>query len=193
MPESDWYATAMPRTARVAPGGMLFHVLNRGVGKMRLFLKHADFEAFDRIVEKTLETAPMRICAYCLLPNHWFFVLWPQRDGELGAFMQKLTITHVRNWQENRRRVGVGGRTANASGIAVAAPQRCPRSAVRRRRLDAKDGQTSRPRIDPALPRPPEKETALKALSPKYWTCPVYVRLCAEACADRQMRSESSD
>ncbi len=153
----------MPRTARVAPGGMLFHVLNRGAGKMRLFLKHADFEAFDRIVEKTLETAAMRICAYCLLPNHWFFVLWPQHDGELGAFMQKLTITHVRNWQENRRRVGVGGRTANAGGIAVVTPQRPPRPAVRRRRLGAKDGQAIGARIDPALPRPPEKETAVRA------------------------------
>jgi len=75
---------------------------------MRLFLKDADFEAFERIVEKTLETCPMRICAYCLLPNHWHFVVWPEHDGELGAFMQKLTITHVRNWQENRRRVGYG-------------------------------------------------------------------------------------
>jgi len=27
----------MPRTSRVAPGGMVFHVLNRGVGRMRLF------------------------------------------------------------------------------------------------------------------------------------------------------------
>lgn len=98
----------MPRTARHAPGGMVFHVLNRGVGRMRLFLKDADFEAFERIVEKTLETCPMRICAYCLLSNHWHFVVWPEHDGELGAFMQKLTITHARNWQENRRRVGYG-------------------------------------------------------------------------------------
>jgi len=75
---------------------------------MRLFLKDADFEAFERNIEKTLESRPMRICAYCLMSNHWHFVLWPERDGDLGAFMQKLTITHVRNWQENRRRVGYG-------------------------------------------------------------------------------------
>jgi hypothetical protein len=43
---------------------MLFHVLNRGVGRMRLFLKDADFEAFERMLEKTLETRPMRILAY---------------------------------------------------------------------------------------------------------------------------------
>lgn len=46
-----WYEDGMPRTARLAPGGMLFHVLNRGVGRMRLFLKEADFEAFERVIE----------------------------------------------------------------------------------------------------------------------------------------------
>lgn len=50
----------------------------------------------------------MRICAYCLLPNHWHLVLWPQHDGELAAFMQRLTISHVRCWQEHRHRVGYG-------------------------------------------------------------------------------------
>jgi putative transposase len=87
---------------------MVFHVLNRGVGRMRLFLKDADFEAFERNIQKTLESRPMRICGYCLMSNHWHLVLWPERDGDLGAFMQKLTITHVRNWQENRKRVGYG-------------------------------------------------------------------------------------
>ncbi|MBI2827348.1 MAG: transposase [Planctomycetia bacterium] len=98
----------MPRTARLAPGGMVFHVLNRGVGRMRLFDKDADFDAFERIVEKTLRTRPMRMIAWCLMPNHWHLVLWPEHNGDLGAFMQKLTITHARNWQEHRRRVGDG-------------------------------------------------------------------------------------
>ena len=66
----------------------MFHVLNRGVGRMRLFAKDADFEAFERIVEKTLETRPMRILAYCLMPNHWHLLLWPERTGDLAAFMQ---------------------------------------------------------------------------------------------------------
>ena len=37
----------------------------------------------------------MRICAYCLMPNHWHMVLWPENDGELAAFMQRLSVTHV--------------------------------------------------------------------------------------------------
>jgi putative transposase len=87
---------------------MIFHVLNRGVGRMRLFRKDGDFEAFERAVERTLQTRPMRILSYCLLPNHWHFVLWPKRDGDLGAFMQKLSITHARNWQVHQHRVGYG-------------------------------------------------------------------------------------
>jgi putative transposase len=98
----------MPRTARIAPGGMIFHVLNRGVGRMRLFRGDADFEAFERILARTLETCPIRIVSYCLMPNHWHLVLWPEDDGDLGTFMQKLTITHARNWQEHRHRVGFG-------------------------------------------------------------------------------------
>lgn len=75
---------------------------------MKLFLKEADLEAFERVIEQTLESRPMRILSYCLLSNHWHLVLWPKRDGKLGAFMQKLTITHARKWQINRARVGYG-------------------------------------------------------------------------------------
>jgi putative transposase len=87
---------------------MVFHVLNRGVGRRRLFDKPADYAAFEAIIEETLEKSPMRICSYSLMPNHWHLVLWPERDGDLAAFMQRLTVTHVTRWQKNRRRVGEG-------------------------------------------------------------------------------------
>jgi putative transposase len=69
---------------------MLFHVLNRGVGRMRLFHKDDDYLAFENILEEVLAVQPMRICSYCLMPNHWHFVLWPEHDGDLPAFMQRL-------------------------------------------------------------------------------------------------------
>lgn len=87
---------------------MLFHVLNRGVGRRKLFSKENDFAAFEGLLEQTQESRPMRICAYCLMPNHWHFVLWPEHDGDLAAFMQQLTTKHVRRWQLHRRRVGYG-------------------------------------------------------------------------------------
>src|SRR5271166_360482 len=102
------YGSAMPRTARVAPGGMVFHVLNRGVARMQLFEKAADYQAFEQVLQDTLDQSPMRICAYAVMPNHWHLLLWPECDGELAAFMQRLTITHVRRWQEHRGYAGLG-------------------------------------------------------------------------------------
>ena len=102
------YGSAMPRTARVAPGGMVFHVLNRGMAQMQLFEKAAGYQAFEQVLQDTLDQSPMRICAYAVMPNHWHLLLWPECDGELAAFMQRLTITHVRRWQEHRGYAGLG-------------------------------------------------------------------------------------
>ena len=98
----------MPRTARQAPGGIVFHVLNRGVGRRRIFEKDEDYAAFERVMGHALDAVPVRLLAYCLMPNHWHLLLCPQEDGQLGRFMQRLTMTHTRRWQEHYRQVGVG-------------------------------------------------------------------------------------
>ncbi len=98
----------MTRVARQAPGGVVFHVLNRGVRRMRLFDKDGDYAAFEAVLEETLGALPMRVLAYCLMPNHWHLVLWPEGDGDLGRFLHRLTITHVRRWVEHRHQVGQG-------------------------------------------------------------------------------------
>lgn len=40
------YVPCMPRTARAVEAGTIYHVLNRGNGRMRLFYKAADYAAF---------------------------------------------------------------------------------------------------------------------------------------------------
>jgi putative transposase len=87
---------------------MIYHVLNRGVGRMRLFRKQRDYEAFEEILDETLTKNTLRICAYCIMPNHWHFVVWPEEDGQLAAFLQRLTVTHVTRWARAKLRVGYG-------------------------------------------------------------------------------------
>jgi putative transposase len=53
----------MPRTARKALGGHVFHVLNRAVGRMRLFRTDNDFEAFQRVMTESHQRHPPRILA----------------------------------------------------------------------------------------------------------------------------------
>ena len=87
---------------------MVFHVLNRGVARMQLFEKPADYQAFELVLRETVDESPIRICAYALMPNHWHLLVWPESDGDLAAFMQRLTVTHVRRWQLNRGYSGLG-------------------------------------------------------------------------------------
>ena len=87
---------------------MIYHVLNRGVGRMRLFHKLRDYAAFEEILDETLAKNPLRVCAYCLMPNHWHFVVWPEDDGQLATFLQRLTVTHVTRWARAKLRVGYG-------------------------------------------------------------------------------------
>jgi putative transposase len=87
---------------------MVFHVLNRGVGRMRIFQDESDYDAFHRVVEHTLRVAPIRVCAYCCMPNHWHFVLWPEHDGDLSGFMQRMANMHTQRWQRAKGRVGYG-------------------------------------------------------------------------------------
>ena len=98
----------MPRTKRVASGGVVFHAPNRGVGRRKIFSTDRDYLAFEETVEETLRLYPMRILGYCWLPNHWHFVRWPEADGQLSAFLGRLTNTHTQRWQRAKQKVGYG-------------------------------------------------------------------------------------
>jgi putative transposase len=98
----------MPRTARSAPGGFVYHVLNRAVARLPLFEKDGDYEAFERVLGLALNKHPIRVLAYCLMPNHWHFVLWPKRDGELTGFVRWLTHTHTMRWHAHYHTSGTG-------------------------------------------------------------------------------------
>ncbi len=86
----------------------MYHVLNRGNARRTIFEKDADYAAFARILAETQERIPMRILAWCLMPNHWHLVLWPQLDGALPQFMRLATLTHTHRWHAHRATAGTG-------------------------------------------------------------------------------------
>jgi putative transposase len=98
----------MPRRLRNSTGGIAYHVLNRAVGRGRLFDDEADYLAFERVIERTHQRLPTRIISYCLMPNHWHFVLWPKQDEQLSEFMRLLTVTHTQRWHAHPHSAGTG-------------------------------------------------------------------------------------
>ena len=98
----------MPRIARVAPGGFVYHVINRANGRLHLFRKEADFLAFERVLLQAHERHPIAILAWCVMSNHWHFVVRPSEDGELSGFFGYLGLTHAARWQAAHNAIGTG-------------------------------------------------------------------------------------
>jgi putative transposase len=98
----------MPREARKLPDDRIYHVLNRGNCRMRIFHKRGDFEAFLKLLEEGRRRSGVRILGYCLMDNHWHLVLWPKRGRDLSSFLQWVSTTHVRRWREHRGNDGEG-------------------------------------------------------------------------------------
>ena len=86
----------MPRAARVDVGGEIYHVINRANGRLQIFNTDEDYLLFEQLLLETKEITDMRILAYELMPNHWHLVLHPRNDGDLQAFMHKLSNAHTR-------------------------------------------------------------------------------------------------
>ena len=99
----------MARRARAAAGGVIYHVINRGNCRQRIFSKPGDFDAFVDLLREGCRRVPgMRVLAYCLMGNHWHLALWPHNDGDLAKFVGWVSTTHVRRWRQHRRSVGEG-------------------------------------------------------------------------------------
>jgi putative transposase len=99
----------MPRGPRNAPGGVVYHVLNRGVGRCALFHKDADYAAFARLLREARQRVPgARLLGYELMPNHWHLALWPTADGELSAFVRWLAHTHTQRYHAHYHTAGTG-------------------------------------------------------------------------------------
>ena len=88
--------------------GGIYHVLNRANFRSRAFKSRRIIKDFLAILEESLSFVPMRILAYCLMPNHWHLVLYPRADGDLSKFLQRITLTHTQRYHAQTRTVGYG-------------------------------------------------------------------------------------
>jgi putative transposase len=83
------------------PGGVCDHVLNRGNDRRDVFLKAGDYRAFVKAIADAGDEVPMRVLAYCLMPNHFHLVVWPHADGDLSRWMHWLANAHVRRYHRH--------------------------------------------------------------------------------------------
>lgn len=89
-------------------GGTIYHIVNRSVRGARLFNDAGDYQAVRNVLQQAQVRVPIRLLAYCLMPNHFHLVLWPAADGDLSRFMHWFTMTHSKRWHAYRGTVGTG-------------------------------------------------------------------------------------
>ncbi|WP_406694450.1 transposase [Singulisphaera sp. Ch08] len=82
--------------------------LNRAVGRGTLFRNEGDYAAFERVLEEARDQIPMRVLYFCVMPNHWHLVLWPEHDGDLSESLRWLTVTHTQRWHAAHQTSGTG-------------------------------------------------------------------------------------
>lgn len=98
----------MSRPPRADEAGGLYHALNRGNCRAQIFHKDADYEAFERVLAEGVERYDVQLYCFALMPNHWHFVLRPNRDGEMSRFLRWITATHTMRYHAHYDTSGEG-------------------------------------------------------------------------------------
>ena len=98
----------MPHSLRSDFAGQIYHALNRGNARNKIFFKDADFEAFERVVQLGLEKYPVDLIAYQWMGNHWHMVISPQKDKAMSAFLGWVTMTHTQRYHAHNKTTGYG-------------------------------------------------------------------------------------
>ncbi len=94
------------RTARASVGGICYHVINRGNARATVYHNAGDYRAFLNLMAHACERIPMRILAYCLMPNHFHLVLYPHENNDLSRWMHWLLTAHVKRHHRVKKTTG---------------------------------------------------------------------------------------
>ncbi len=95
----------MPRPPRLEYPGALYHVTARGVQQSAIFLDDRDRSSLLAIVGRVLPACQARAFAFCLMGNHYHFVL-QTRLANLSALMQRINGAYCLTFNQRHSRRG---------------------------------------------------------------------------------------
>jgi putative transposase len=65
----------MSRPLRIEYSGAWYHVMNRGINRMKIYLNEEHREIFLRLLEDISILFGVKIHSYCLMDNHYHLLL----------------------------------------------------------------------------------------------------------------------
>ena len=92
--------------------GQYYHIYNRGAGKEKIFFNQGNYEYLLRLMKRYSRNHGTTVIAYCLMPNHFHFLLRQETEEPLTKFMSGLFNAYVQalNLQQGREGALFGSR-----------------------------------------------------------------------------------
>ena len=83
-----------------------YHAYNRGLKMKTTFYSKGDYLSFIELITTQSEIFDIEILAFCLMPNHYHFLIKQKEKGEMGKFFQNLNSKYARRFNEKYREKG---------------------------------------------------------------------------------------
>ncbi len=95
----------MPYRGDVFAQNHYYHIYNRGAGKGLIFFNRGNYEYCLRLITRYYKQYGAKVIAYCLMPNHYHFLLRQETDQALSQFINVLFNAYVQavNRQQGRK------------------------------------------------------------------------------------------
>jgi REP element-mobilizing transposase RayT len=95
----------MARPLRIEYPGAVYHVMNRGGSRQKIFFHKPDYEAFMNTVGEIHDRWRVELFAYCLMDNHYHACLRTP-EGNLARVMRHLDGLYTQRFNRRHRRDG---------------------------------------------------------------------------------------
>ena len=96
----------MPYRGDVFTQGQYYHIYNRGAGKGQIFFNEGNYEYLLVLVKRYYQKHGATVIAYCLMPNHYHFLLRQDTVEPLSKFMQVLFNAYAQALNIQQERTG---------------------------------------------------------------------------------------
>lgn len=96
----------MPARQVFFASNQYYHVYNRGSEKRTIFLSPRDYNKFLVRVKENAKKFSIDILCYCLMPNHFHFLLKQVSENPITLFMNAIQLGHAKYFNTKYERVG---------------------------------------------------------------------------------------
>jgi REP element-mobilizing transposase RayT len=86
--------------------GGYYHIYNRGAGRQSIFREEKNYIYLLRLLKKVATESNVTVIAYCLLPNHYHWLLRQEGDSPVGEVPKRVFGSYSQAFNKSYERTG---------------------------------------------------------------------------------------